>query len=77
MAETWKTRCPIDEEEAPAERQAWRGGWNYRKENGPGTPKMEIAAEMAGHPDLLSVWLKGYAAADNHFAGSESTPKRL
>lgn len=77
MAETWKERCPIGEEESPVERQAWRGGWKYREERGPGTPKMEVAAEMAGDPDLLKVWLQGYAAADNHFADSGSNSFKL
>lgn len=76
MTETWKEHCPVDEEESPVERQAWHGGWKYRKERGPGTPKMEVAVEMAGDPGLLKVWLQGYAAADNHFADSGSNSFR-
>ncbi|WP_263787997.1 hypothetical protein [Salinibacter grassmerensis] len=76
MAETWKTRCPIGED-SPDRRQAWRRGWQYRKEQGPGTPKMETAAEMAGKPGLLEAWLQGYAAADGHFTGPEPRTLRL
>jgi hypothetical protein len=72
----WAKRCPISEE-SPARREAWRRGWEYRKERGPGTPKMEVAAEMAGSSDLVSEWLEGFGAADRHFSGPEAGPLRL
>ncbi|MCS4039926.1 hypothetical protein GGP42_001576 [Salinibacter ruber] len=72
----WAERCPIGEE-SPARREAWRQGWEYRKERGPGTPKMEVAAEMAGRPDLVSEWLEGFSTADKHFTGPEARPLTL
>ncbi len=72
----WAKRCPIGEE-SPAQRKAWRRGWEYRKERGPGTPKMEVAAEMAGRPDLVSEWLEGFGAADRHCTDPEAGPLRL
>ncbi len=72
----WAKRCPIGEE-SPARRKAWRRGWEYRKERGPGTPKMEVAAEMAGRPDLVSEWLEGFGAADRHCTDPEAGPLRL
>ena len=72
----WAERCPIGEE-SPARREAWRQSWEYRKERGPGTPKMEVAAEMAGRPDLVSEWLEGFGAADEHFTGPEAGPLTL
>ncbi len=72
----WAERCPIGEE-SPARREAWRRGWEYRKERGPGTPKMEVAAEMAGRPDFVSEWLEGFGAADEHFTGPEAGPLTL
>ncbi len=74
--ETWAKRCPIGEE-SPARREAWRRGWEYRKERGPGTPKMEVAGEMAGSSDLVSEWLEGFGAADRHFTDPEAGPLRL
>ncbi|WP_259257710.1 hypothetical protein [Salinibacter ruber] len=76
QGETWAERCPIGEE-SPARREAWRRGWEYRKERGPGTPKMEVAGEMAGSSDLVSEWLEGFGAADRHFSGPEAGPLRL
>jgi hypothetical protein len=38
---------------------------------------MEVAAEMAGRPDLVSEWLEGFGAADRHFRGPEAGPLRL
>lgn len=73
---TWADCCPIGKE-SPARREAWRRGWEYRRERGPGTPKMEVAAEMASGPGLLSKWLQGFAAADEHFTGPKSDPPRL
>jgi hypothetical protein len=70
VAETWKTQCPIGNG-SPDRRQAWRRGWEYRKERGPGTPRMETAAEMTERPGLLQAWLQGFAAADSHFAGPD------
>jgi len=60
----WKDRCPIDEQEWPVQTQAWRGGWEYRMEHGPGQPDRESILEMVERPTLLSVWLQGYTAAD-------------
>jgi hypothetical protein len=61
----WQEHCPIDEEEWPVQRQAWRSGWEYRMEHGPGKPDRETILEMVERPTLLSVWLQGFAAADN------------
>lgn len=60
----WEAHCPIDEHDHPAKRQAWKGGWMYCMEHGPGTPDPDAAREMAHRPALLSVWLQGYSAAD-------------
>lgn len=62
----WQEHCPIDESEWPAKRQAWRSGWEYRKEHGPGKPDRDTVLGMVERPSLLSVWLQGYSAADNH-----------
>jgi hypothetical protein len=67
----WQEHCPIDEEEWLVQRQAWRSGWEYRMEHGPGLSEEE-AEPIARHvldsytPPVLSAWLQGYSAADNH-----------
>lgn len=61
----WREHCPIDEDENPVLRQAWRGGWEYRMEHGPGKPDKETVLDVMGKPSLLSVWMQGFSAADN------------
>lgn len=61
----WKDYCPIGEDEPPVKRQAWRGGWEYCMEHGPGVPDRSVVGEMGNRPALLSVWLEGYSAADH------------
>lgn len=63
----WQEHCPIDEEEWPVQRQAWRGGWVYRKERGPDKPDRSTILEMIESPNLLSVWLQGFSEADEYF----------
>jgi hypothetical protein len=36
----------------------------HRVEHGPGKPDREAILRMVDSPSLLSVWLQGYAAAD-------------
>lgn len=61
-----KDHCPIDEDELSVERQAWRGGWEYRMENGPGKPSRGTVLNVMGKPSLISTWMEGYSAADAH-----------
>ena len=43
-------------------------------EHGPGKPDRETILEMVERPTLLSVWLQGFAAADN--AERPACPRR-
>jgi hypothetical protein len=61
MPADWKQHCPIDEDESPGEREAWRKGWAHRK-----NPDEETAPNGMDDPLLISVWLEGYSAADRH-----------
>lgn len=70
MPDEWEQECPIPEDEAPAQRQAWRRGWEYRMEHGPGKPDREAMLNVMGEPSLVSVWLQGYSAADAHMRTS-------
>lgn len=66
MPEVWKAHCPMDEDSSD-QRHAFHRGWEYRKEHGPGTPKMEtVCVETADTPRCLSAWLQGYSAADDY-----------
>lgn len=58
----WEEHCPISEDDHPVKRKAWRDGWEYCMAYGPGVPDRD-AAEV-DRPALLSVWLRGYSAAD-------------
>lgn len=69
MSGVWKEHCPIDEDEWPVHCQAWRGGWEYRVEHGPGKPDRKLILEMVESPGLLSVWLQGYSAAVEYAEG--------
>lgn len=70
----WKDHCPIDEDEWPVQRQAWRSGWEYRMEHGGGLtaeeaePIVRNAVEEYS-PTILSVWLQGYSTAESVAAG--------
>lgn len=67
MPDEWKNLCPIDEDGFPVERQAWRGGWEYRMEHGDDLEKGEahrIALDSIEDPSRLSAWLHGYNTAD-------------
>jgi hypothetical protein len=48
----------------PIQRQAWKGGWIHRVEEGPGKPERETILRLVDSPSLVSVWLQGYAAAE-------------
>lgn len=71
MTETWKKRCLIDEEEHPTRRRAWKQGWMYREEHGPGDPHWYAPRSLTGSPDLLSAWIEGFEAADKYFTAPE------
>lgn len=65
----WQERCPLDPDEArPVEIKAWRDGWEYGLEYGPGAPDHgdRERTDLIERPALLSLWLQGYSAADNH-----------
>jgi hypothetical protein len=65
MPDEWEQHCPIEKKgDSLARRQAWRGGWQYREEHGPGNPTLETSSEVMDSPSLLVAWLRGYAAAD-------------
>lgn len=71
MPETWKEHCPINEDEHPVRRQAWHAGWIYRMEHSArikGEEARRIARRMLDDykPSMLSIWMQGYNAADNH-----------
>lgn len=61
MITTWKKHCPFYTEQQPGLRQAWRKGWFFRKEHGPGRP-----ANAVKLPVLYPAWLDGYFKADEH-----------
>jgi hypothetical protein len=76
MPETWKDLCPIDEEKRPIQRQAWRGGWLYRMERGPGLgeeekPAVDRTLEKY-NSSVLSAWLQGYSAANSYLREKKS-----
>jgi hypothetical protein len=67
----WKKHCPMDEDEWPVQRQAFRGGWEYRVQHGPGLDEeaagpisVRVVEEYGA--GVLSAWMQGYSAADNH-----------
>lgn len=65
----WQEHCPLDSDEArPAELRAWKDGWEYCMEHGPGAPDHgdRERTDLFERPTLLSIWLQGYSAADNH-----------
>ena len=64
--DSWQEHCPIDEREAPVKRQAWKGGWIYRIEHGPGKPDRKTILSMVDRPSLASVWLQGFSSANTH-----------
>jgi hypothetical protein len=64
MPTEWKRHCPIEKNDSPVKRQAFRDGWEYREEHGPGNPTLETSSEVMYSPGLLAAWLRGYAAAD-------------
>jgi len=65
MSETWKEHCPVDEESRLEKRQAWKGGWMHRMEDGPELG-LNVASEMLGDIGNLSVWIDGYTDACKH-----------
>ena len=65
----WQDHCPLDPNQArPVELKAWRDGWAYCVEHGPGAPSRGDCrrTDLFDRPALLSIWLQGYSAADNH-----------
>ena len=65
----WQERCPLDSDEArPVELHAWKDGWEYCMEHGPGAPDHgdRERTDLFARPALLSLWLQGYSSADNH-----------
>ena len=65
----WHEHCPLDPDEArPVELHAWKDGWEYCMEHGPGAPDHgdRERTDLFARPALLSLWLQGYSAADNH-----------
>lgn len=67
---SWKKHCPVDEDQSPLQRQAWRSGWTYRTMHGgdqdtenPGPAVQHIMGRYS--PTVSSAWMQGYHTADN------------
>ena len=71
----WREHCPLDDDH-PARRRAWRDGWNHGMDHGPGAPDNSSPPQredLFGRPALLSIWLRGYSAADQRLRSQEGT----
>ena len=74
----WKDHCPIDKDERPVQRLAWHDGWEYRMEHGPvfsGEDAEFMSADMTDKRtfSVLSMWIRGYKAADHRATDYEAT----
>jgi len=72
----WQERCPLDPDETrPVELRAWKDGWAYCMEHGPGAPDHGDCerTDLIGRPALLSIWLQAYSAAHNHLQSEEGS----
>lgn len=65
MSETWEKHCPFDEGDQPVQREAFKGGWLHRTEDGPNFD-LDVASETVDDMANLSTFIAGYVDACKH-----------